>query len=245
MFSSQNVCKRPSQFIQRRENSKLLTVCYATTRSSGVTVKFKLAYRCEFGQQVCLLGSGDTLGSWDFSKAVPMEWTEGDIWRTELRLSNTHSNDEGMVEYKYLIKNERDGTIAAWKPGGNFVLRLPNSEKSAVQVQDAWDAATREIEIEVQTLARASKSAGKDPHAALMLVAEGAMDELDAAVTSSFELISQGIDPADPDMLAADRKVAAAAQRAAAMKKAVDATATLPSLSQTTKGKAGRRSRNN
>jgi hypothetical protein len=54
--------------------------------------------------------------------------------------------------------------------------------------------------------------------------ADKAMKQLDAAVSRSFDLLSQSVDPAAPELLAADRQVAAAAKRAATMNKALDAT---------------------
>lgn len=61
--------------------------------------------------------------------------------------------------------------------------------------------------------------------AAITRESERAMQQLDTAITSSWELLDGAPDPADPDLLAADRLLAAASQRAAAMAKALDAAA--------------------
>lgn len=52
--------------------------------------------------------------------------------------------------------------------------------------------------------------------------ASNALERLEAAVSMSMDLMETSADPASPELLAADRMVAAAAQRAAAMTKALD-----------------------
>lgn len=62
--------------------------------------------------------------------------------------------------------------------------------------------------------------------AAITRESERAMHQLDAAISSSWELLEGvEVDPADPRLLAADRRLAAASQRAQAMYKALDAAA--------------------
>lgn len=33
-----------------------------------------------------MIGASDNLGAWDVAHAVPMEWTEGDVWMVDLKL---------------------------------------------------------------------------------------------------------------------------------------------------------------
>lgn len=49
-------------------------------------MKFNLSYRCDFGQHLRLIGTGEKLGEWDLQRAVPMTWTDGDVWTVELKL---------------------------------------------------------------------------------------------------------------------------------------------------------------
>jgi len=184
-------------------------------------------------------------------RPVGMQWSAGDIWCAEVFIP-AHSTIDNVIEYKYLVRNEADGFIVAWKPGGNFSLKLPiNLQDGAtagggrggiigtVRVDDAWDETTREIEILIQEQVFSedsdnnSRSQGRgtssssedddDPVATLTRAANVALSDLDGAVTSSLELLNTIDDPASPAMLAADRKVAAASQRVAAMSRALDA----------------------
>ena len=49
-------------------------------------LRFHLPYRCNFGQQLCIVGEVEQLGGWDVQRGVPMLWTEGDVWVAELEL---------------------------------------------------------------------------------------------------------------------------------------------------------------
>ncbi len=59
-----------------------------TVRDAAVPVTFKLQYRCNFGQNMCITGVATTLGSWDVEQAVPLEWTDGDVWSASVKLNS-------------------------------------------------------------------------------------------------------------------------------------------------------------
>lgn len=52
-----------------------------------VKVTFKLPYRCSFGQEICLVGSGENLGNWDVQHGKRMKWTDGDVWQVDFEVS--------------------------------------------------------------------------------------------------------------------------------------------------------------
>ncbi|XP_020080330.1 uncharacterized protein LOC109703995 [Ananas comosus] len=47
-------------------------------------VKFVLHKECLFGQWFLLVGDDRNIGSWNQSKAIPLEWSDGHVWTTEL-----------------------------------------------------------------------------------------------------------------------------------------------------------------
>ncbi|OAY82621.1 hypothetical protein ACMD2_23239 [Ananas comosus] len=47
-------------------------------------VKFVLHKECLFGQRFLLVGDDPNISSWDPSKAIPLEWSDGHVWTTEL-----------------------------------------------------------------------------------------------------------------------------------------------------------------
>nr|CAD1835425.1 unnamed protein product [Ananas comosus var. bracteatus] len=71
-------------------------------------VKFVLHKECLFGQRFLLVGDDPNISSWDPSKAIPLEWSDGHVWTTELGTFSLHSNrktslqDRQRVSYEYL-----------------------------------------------------------------------------------------------------------------------------------------------
>nr|CAD1834515.1 unnamed protein product [Ananas comosus var. bracteatus] len=49
-------------------------------------VKFVLHKECLFGQRFLLVGDDPNISSWDPSKAIPLEWSDGHVWTIELML---------------------------------------------------------------------------------------------------------------------------------------------------------------
>jgi hypothetical protein len=52
-----------------------------------VKLSFKLPYRVDFGQDICIVGSSDALGNWDPRKGVAMRWSEGDTWEVDFEVT--------------------------------------------------------------------------------------------------------------------------------------------------------------
>ena len=140
------------------------------------------------------------------------------------------------------------GHGCAWKPGGNFGITVPKAGKGSVKVSDAWDEAYREIQIEMvaddistikekldrfERTAAAAEGNHADDDENLLKLTHRAMKQLEHAVDMSTKLIENGSCPTSPELLAADRLVAAAQQRAMAMSQASsDISASLDSLNQ-------------
>lgn len=43
--------------------------------------------RCSWGQELCLVGSGEALGNWSVENAKRMHWTDGDVWQVDFEVS--------------------------------------------------------------------------------------------------------------------------------------------------------------
>jgi hypothetical protein len=111
------------------------------------------------------------------------------------------------------------------------VISLPGGGNGSVKVKDEWDETSREVQIEM--IKNAGKGGGRkkngdsgseesDAVAAISTAAGSALEQLEAAVNMSLELLESSEDVASADLLAADRMVAAAEQRSRAMIKALD-----------------------
>lgn len=49
------------------------------------------------------------------------------------------------LEYKYVVRHERDMTAVRWKEGGNFYLQVP--PKGQLRVLDTWDDSMHKVEV--------------------------------------------------------------------------------------------------
>ncbi len=58
----------------------------APPTAGNIEISFSLPYHCKYGQRLCVIGASDKLGAWDVAQAVPMEWTDGDVWMVDLKL---------------------------------------------------------------------------------------------------------------------------------------------------------------
>ena len=203
---------------------------------------FTLPYRTHFGQSLGIIGSTADLGAWDVDTKVLMEWSDGDVWRAKVVA------DQGDLEYKYVVV-ESDGHISQWKPGSNFEVQL-NGFCGIVHIEDTWDGyhaiTTSEKEPAAseaspsgaaQNAAAADRAAGKegpappasreDYQAILSAALEQAFSELNDTLKASEDL-AKDIDPGDPQLLLNDQRLAALAERATSLSKAIAAGAPPP-----------------
>lgn len=103
--------------------------------SSTRSVKFHVRYKCEFGQEVYLVGNIEALGNWDVMRGVQLVWSAGHVWEGSVELpAGLH------IQYKYVVRN-KDGSVVRWQEGANVSLELPggNAEALALDVEDSWN----------------------------------------------------------------------------------------------------------
>lgn len=55
------------------------------------------------------------------------------------------SGGAAQLEYKYVVRSERDKTAVRWKEGQNCQLQLP--AQGRLRVSDTWDDSAREVEV--------------------------------------------------------------------------------------------------
>lgn len=62
------------------------------------TGRARHSVQVNFGQELVLVGSTDSLGGWELARAPHMTWNEGDLWTATIELpAGTH------VEYKFAL----------------------------------------------------------------------------------------------------------------------------------------------
>lgn len=58
-------------------------LCHCTC----VVCALRVCCRCSWGQELCLVGSGEALGNWSVENGKRMHWTDGDVWQVEFEVS--------------------------------------------------------------------------------------------------------------------------------------------------------------
>ncbi len=61
------------------------------------------------------------------------------------RLPPSSSGNGVQLEYKYVVRSERDKSAVRWKEGNNCYLAVPTQGR--LKVHDTWDDSMREVEV--------------------------------------------------------------------------------------------------
>ncbi|GMH42311.1 hypothetical protein BSKO_10230 [Bryopsis sp. KO-2023] len=225
---------RATQPCQRRR----VTASAACIDCHSVKVSFRMPYRVNFGENLCLVGSGSPLGEWDVSRGLSMTWSDGDVWKADLDVDLV---PELELQYKYVIKGS-DGGVVTWMSGDNIPLKLPatdEEEVSSMRICDAWDGSYRDVAWDSDEANRQPRithdervpggfqSLGLSHDEEVNVVASAAMrafTELEQLMDDMSDL-KDGVyrDPAAPEAILADRGVATKALKALALARAVEA----------------------
>ncbi|XP_042470328.1 uncharacterized protein LOC122052719 [Zingiber officinale] len=102
-----------------------------TDSSKTVRVRFVLQKECPFGQQFFIVGDHPVFGLWDPTNAVPLEWSTGHAWTTELNLPAGK-----MIQFKFILRGLAGGIC--WQPGPNRCLQTWETTKTIIVAED-WD----------------------------------------------------------------------------------------------------------
>lgn len=49
-----------------------------------INVKFQLNCTCKIGEQFLVVGNHPLFGSWDPANAIPMTWSEENVWNVDM-----------------------------------------------------------------------------------------------------------------------------------------------------------------
>lgn len=74
-----------------------------------VPVEFTLGHHCQFGERFALVGDCEALGEWDPSRALKLEWRDGDVWTAVVPLPAGRP-----VSFKPVLLSDSDGSCVGW-----------------------------------------------------------------------------------------------------------------------------------
>lgn len=213
-----------------------------------MSIKFAVSKVVEFGSRLMIVGSTDSLGQWDASQAMALEWSDGHVWQGEIDvplrdlINATPTDDpddpdasgvvrnQAALEYKYVIQ-AKDGGVH-WMDGENLHIPAIEYGTTALVVQDSWGFGYREIQFErlaEESLLELLKQEEKSTRSALGSMVDQAMSDL-ANTLVYCEGVSARVPQTDSNVLNADRELAAATMRATQILRASEALFYLDSV---------------
>lgn len=78
--------------------------------------------------EIVLLGNVESLGKWDYGKAIPLTQTDFGIWETSVEIS-----ENILIQYKYAIFDKAAGKVIDVESGENRHI-TPNLQKDVLQI---------------------------------------------------------------------------------------------------------------
>ncbi|KAK9920440.1 hypothetical protein M0R45_028995 [Rubus argutus] len=106
-------------------------------------VKFQLQKECSFGQQFLIVGDDPMLGLWDPSSAIPMDWSDGNVWSVQLDIPVGKS-----IQFKFILKGSAGNIL--WQPGPDRIFHTWDTKNTITVFEDWGDAELQKITEEEQ-----------------------------------------------------------------------------------------------
>ena len=99
--------------------------------SQGLTlqkVTFVIVYPTVFGEEIGILGSGNSLGNWNQDKVIKLKWNKGNIWKGSISINEDNLYD---FEFKFvLLFNDK---IKKWESGANNIVNFNKIYREVIQ----------------------------------------------------------------------------------------------------------------
>ncbi|UFH31050.1 4-alpha-glucanotransferase [Chryseobacterium sp. C-71] len=78
--------------------------------------------------EIVLFGNAESLGNWDYNKAIHLSQTDFGIWETSVEIPENH-----LIQYKYAIFDKDAGKVIDVESGENRYT-IPNLQKDVLQI---------------------------------------------------------------------------------------------------------------
>jgi 4-alpha-glucanotransferase len=102
-------------------------------------VRFSVFCHTDWGQEVYVLGSEPWLGGWDFSRAIKMAYTPGDVWTAVVAVPD---GSAAAFEYKYAMGSEAGLLLREEAHGRPFVCDpyppCASAPEAVLDCMDTW-----------------------------------------------------------------------------------------------------------
>ncbi|KAM5583280.1 hypothetical protein ABKV19_003269 [Rosa sericea] len=140
LFAKANTNKRPSPvkallsqssicFVLRNPDSAGIGIEPAAP-SKTVHVQFQLHKKCRFGDNFLLVGNEPIIGQWNPSSAIPLNWSDGNIWTVDLDIPIDRA-----IQFKFILKKSTGDLL--WQPGPDRILHTWDTN-STITIAEDW-----------------------------------------------------------------------------------------------------------
>ncbi|CAN6576167.1 unnamed protein product [Malus baccata var. baccata] len=109
-----------------------------THHTKTIRVRFQLQKECSFGQEFLIVGDDSMFGLWDPASAIPMNWSDGNVWTVELDIPVGKS-----IQFKFILKVST-GNIS-WQPGPDRIFQTWETRNRITVSEDWADAELQKI----------------------------------------------------------------------------------------------------
>ena len=82
-------------------------------------VTFEIVYPTVFGEEIGILGSGESLGNWKQDRVIKLKWNKGNIWKGSISINEYNLAD---FEFKFVLLN--NNKISKWESGSNNIVNF-------------------------------------------------------------------------------------------------------------------------
>ena len=82
-------------------------------------VTFEIVYPTVFGEEIGVLGSGNSLGNWNQDRVIKLKWNKGNIWKGSISINEYNLAD---FEFKFVLLN--NNKISKWENGANNIVNF-------------------------------------------------------------------------------------------------------------------------
>ena len=99
--------------------------------TQGLTLQkltFEIVYPTVFGEEIGILGSGQSLGNWKQDKVIKLKWNKGNIWKGSIPINEYNLSD---FEFKFVLLS--NNKIKQWESGGNNIVNFNNIYQEVVK----------------------------------------------------------------------------------------------------------------
>ena len=129
MRMNNNMNNRINNNMNNINNDRMSNV--SENYSQGLTlqkVTFEIVYPTVFGEEIGILGSGNSLGNWNQDKVIKLKWNKGNIWKGSISINEYNLTD---FEFKFvLLFNDK---IKKWESGANNIVNFNNIYQEVIQ----------------------------------------------------------------------------------------------------------------